>query len=168
MKKIRFVILGLSLILCIAVFVNWDRIASSNKDKETENIIGGETYVNGENYFESARYSRDKVRAETVSALKEVLNDEKTDDDVRVSAESDISEYAKAAEVENKIESLIVAKGFSECVAFVGTDNVSVVIENKLSGEDAAKIIDIVMGETGFPSSVIKIIELNGTAGNEG
>ena len=34
-------------------------------------------------------------------------------------------------------------------------------MENVLSSEDAAKIIDIAIGETGFPSSVVKIIELD-------
>lgn len=166
MKKLRWAILALSVILCVAVVVNWDRIAASN-NKEAENTIGGETYVSGENYFESARYSRDQVRAETVSALKEILNNEKTEENARLSAEEDISQYAKASETESKIENLIIAKGFSDCVAFVGEDNVSIVVENTLTSEDAAKIIDIATGETGFPSSVIKIIELNSDSGEK-
>ena len=159
MKKIRFLILGLSAVLCIAVFVNWDRI-SSGVNKETDTAIGSETYVSGENYFESAKYSRDRVRNETVSALKEIISDEKADEESKKTAENDISFYAKAAETESNIENLVKAKGFSECVAFVGKDNVSVVVENKLTAEDAAKITDIAIGQTGFEYSAIKIIEL--------
>ena len=159
MKKIRFLILGLSAVLCIAVFVNWDRI-SSGVNKKTDTAIGSETYVLGENYFESAKYSRDRVRNETVSALKEIISDEKADEESKKTAENDISFYAKAAETESSIENLVKAKGFSECVAFVGKDNVSVVVENKLTAEDAAKITDIAIGQTGFEYSAIKIIEL--------
>ena len=45
-------------------------------------------------------------------------------------------------------------------MAFVGKDNVSVVVENKLTAEDAAKITDIAIGQTGFEYSAVKIIEL--------
>lgn len=159
MKKIRFLILGLSAVLCIAVFVNWDRI-SSGVNKETDTATGSETYVSGENYFESAKYSRDRVRNETVSALKDIVSDEKADEEAKKTAENDIAFYAKAAETESSIENLVKAKGFSECVAFVGKDNVSVVVENKLTAEDAAKITDIAIGQTGFEYSAVKIIEL--------
>ena len=129
MKKLRWAILALSVVLCVVIFFSWDKIASSKNNESVENnAIGSETYVSGENYFESARYSRDQVRS---------------------------------SELESKIESLVKAKGFSDCVAFVGEDNVSIVVENVLSSEDAAKIIDIAIGETGFPSSVVKIIELD-------
>lgn len=160
MKKIRFLILGLSVVLCIAVFVNWDRISAGISNRETDKAIGSETYVSGESYFESARYSRDRVRNETVSALKEMAADEKADAETRKTAENDIAFYAKAAETESSIENLVKAKGFSECVAFVGKDNVSVVVENKLTAEDAAKITDIAIGQTGFEYSAVKIIEL--------
>ncbi len=162
MKKLRWAILALSVVLCVVIFFSWDKIASSKNNESVENnAIGSETYVSGENYFESARYSRDQVRSETVSALNEILNNEKTEAETRSAAEADIASYAKASELESKIESLVKAKGFSDCVAFVGEDNVSIVVENVLSSEDAAKIIDIAIGETGFPSSVVKIIELD-------
>lgn len=161
MKKLRWVILSLSVILCAALFINWDKIADFKQSEKAENLTGGETYVSGENYFESARYSRDQVRAETVAALTEVVNNEKSDETSRKNAENDISSYAKASETESKIESLVVAKGFSDCVAFVGTDNVSIVVEDPVDAENAAKIIDIAVSETGFSSSAVKIIELN-------
>lgn len=161
MKKLRWVILSLSVILCVAIFINWDKIANFSQTEKAERLTGGETYVSGENYFESARYSRDQVRAETVAALTEVLNNEKSDETSKHNAENDISAYAKASETEAKIENLVVAKGFSDCVAFVGADNVSIVVEDAVDAESAAKIIDIAVSETGFSSSAVKIIELN-------
>lgn len=161
MKKIRFLILGLSLVLCVAIFANWDRISAVNENEETEKVIGSETYVGGESYFEAARYSRDRVRAETVSALKEIIADEKTDEETKKSAESDVAFYAKASEAENGIENLVKAKGFSECAAFVGKDNVNVVVEDTLTAEDAAKITDIAVRQTGFTSDAVKITELS-------
>ena len=161
MKKLKWVILGLSVVLCVALVFNWNKIASALRFEKTQGVIGNETYVSEENYFESAKYSRDQVRAETVTALEKVLNDEKTDEQTRLAAEEDISAYSKASESETKIENLVIAKGFSNCVAFIGDGTVSVVVEEKLSPEDAAKIIDIAVSETKYPSSQVKIIELS-------
>ena len=81
MKKLRWAILALSVVLCVVIFFSWDKIAASKNNESVENnAIGSETYVSGENYFESARYSRDQVRSETVSALNEILNNEKTEE----------------------------------------------------------------------------------------
>ena len=59
---------------------------------------------------------------------------------------------------------LFRSKGYTDCVAFMGDDSVSVVVSTEsgqLSAEDVAKITDITMNETGFPASGIKIMPAN-------
>ena len=63
---------------------------------------------------------------------------------------------------EANIENLVTAKGYADCVAFLSEDSISVVVSNNaqpLSQTDTAKISEIVMDETGFTASQIKIIE---------
>ena len=63
---------------------------------------------------------------------------------------------------EAQIENLITAKGYADCVAFIGDDSVSVVVsqtEGGLTDADVAKITEIVTDETGYEASQVKIIE---------
>ena len=65
---------------------------------------------------------------------------------------------------EAQIENLVIAKGYTDCVAFMGDGSVSVVVASEsgeLTGEDVAKITDIAMRETGFSASGIKIMAAN-------
>ena len=65
---------------------------------------------------------------------------------------------------EANIENLVTAKGYTDCVAFLSEDSISVVVSNNaqpLSQTDTAKISEIVMEETGLAASQIKIIEAN-------
>ena len=65
---------------------------------------------------------------------------------------------------EAQIENLVTAKGYTDCVAFMGEDSISVVVDTgtgELTAEDVAKITDIAMTETGYPASGIKIMASN-------
>ena len=65
---------------------------------------------------------------------------------------------------ESTIENLVIAKGYTDCVAFVNGESVSVVIagtDNGLENSDIAKVTDIVMEETGLTADKIKIMEAN-------
>ena len=62
---------------------------------------------------------------------------------------------------EAQIENLVMAKGYTDCVAFIGDDSISVVVsapEAGLGESDTARITDIVMSETNFTVEQIKII----------
>ena len=65
---------------------------------------------------------------------------------------------------EAQIESLVTAKGYADCVAFMGEDGVSVVVSTdsgELTGEDVARITDIAMKETGYDAAGIRIMAAN-------
>ena len=64
--------------------------------------------------------------------------------------------------LESQIESLVIAKGYADCVAFMGDNSVSVVVSaanDGLQTEDVAKIMDIVLTETNYTADQIKILE---------
>ena len=79
-------------------------------------------------------------------------------------ANASIQTMADATVTEAQIENLITAKGYTDCVAFMGEDSISVVVDTgtgELTAEDVAKITDIAMTETGYPASGIKIMASN-------
>ena len=65
---------------------------------------------------------------------------------------------------EAQVENLVTAKGYKECIAFMGDDGISVVVSTdsgELTEEDVAKITDIAVSETGLPVSDVKIMAAN-------
>ncbi len=165
-KKTSWLILGLSLVIAAAVFVNWQFIKNETSDKSKENedkILGEQSYVNAEDsYVDNARYTREQSRNEAISVLKTIADNENADAETRMAASEDISGYAKRAEMETSIENQIKAKGFEECIVFLGADNASIVVKTEgLEPAEAAQITDIVVAETGFSAAVVKIIELS-------
>ena len=65
---------------------------------------------------------------------------------------------------EAQIENLVTAKGYADCVVFMGEDSVSVVVaapETGLNTADVALIKDIVVNETDYTPEQIKIMEAN-------
>ena len=167
MKKIRWIIIALTLVICVAVYFNWDNVNKSllnkdnNSDETSDKILGEESFV-FETYFDNARYTRQTTRDEAIAALNTVINNVEADVETKKTASDNINTYAISAEKENIIESLVISKGFTDCVAFVGSDSVSVVVqttEEGLTTAQASQIIDIVVSETGVNANSVKIIE---------
>ena len=77
-------------------------------------------------------------------------------------ASAEIKVLAENSVIESRIENLIVAKGFKDCVVFVNDSAVNVIIEkddNGVTDEEVAKIRDIVMDEAKVTADRINIIE---------
>ena len=97
----------------------------------------------------------------SLSILQKTVNDPKAGKDAVDAASKSITAMASATLQESKIESLVTAKGYSDCVAFIGDNSVSVVVKaknNDLKASDVAKITDIVVGETKFSAGDVKVI----------
>ena len=65
---------------------------------------------------------------------------------------------------EAQIENLVTAKGYADCVAFMGEDGISVVVSTdtgELTDTDVAKVVDIAATESGYPASAIKVMAAN-------
>ena len=62
---------------------------------------------------------------------------------------------------ESQIESLIVAKGYQDCVAYISEDGISVAVaapEDGLTQSDVALLSDIVLSQTSCKLSDIRVI----------
>ena len=112
-------------------------------------------------YFATARINREEARDNSLSILQKTVNDPKASKDAVDAASKSITAMASATLQESKIESLVTAKGYTDCVAFIGDNSVSVVVKaknNNLKASDVAKITDIVVGETKFSAGDVKVI----------
>jgi stage III sporulation protein AH len=64
---------------------------------------------------------------------------------------------------EAQIESLVVAKGYADCVAYIGDDGISVAVaapEGGLQQADVAVIADIAMNQSDYGLDKIRVVEV--------
>ncbi len=129
---------------------------SAGADASTPPEAGDGQQKSGSDYFSNARINRQQARDSALSLLEEAA-----DQVMRDEANASIQVMASCTMAEAEIENLVTAKGFADCVAFVGEDSASVVVsvaEGTLNEADAAKIMEIAMERTSLPASQIKVI----------
>ncbi len=110
------------------------------------------------NYFDAYRVNRQNIRDMEMKYVQTV-SDNNTDTDVKKDAEERLLQIANLMERELKLENLIKAKGFEDVIAFVEEGSINIVVKaEKLSSEQATKILKLVVDETGEASQNITII----------
>ena len=172
--KKRAVVGAVLLFVCAAVYMNW-RYAGSLED--TSKVLGESTLVSGEktgendanvqqmgnenDYFATARLSRKQARDNAISMLKDASTDENADQSVLNEASKTLQVLAGYTVAESQIENLVTAKGYTDCVAFMGAESISIVVEDEdgLDATDVARIMDNVVQGTGYAPNQIKVLE---------
>ena len=88
------------------------------------------------------------------------MDSEQADEATKTGALLEISELAKAMEAEANIETLVLAKGFEQCVAVINGDTCSVVVnsEGELLPAQISQINEIVYEQAGIQPTNIRII----------
>ncbi|MEG0765489.1 MAG: SpoIIIAH-like family protein [Pseudoflavonifractor sp.] len=179
--KRNAVVAAIVLFVCVAVYLNW----SYHKDGgsvDTGKTLGEATLVGGGTqadpllgpkggadtptnasggYFETARLNRQQARDNAMSILQDAAGSPEADQTMKDGMATSIQTMASLTVSEAQIENLVTAKGYADCVAFIGDKSVSVVVvagEGGLQDADVAKISEIVTDETGFPAENIKIV----------
>ena len=133
-----------------------------NASEEGKDATGEADAAESGTYFSTARLNRQQARDNALSLLQEAAKDEKADQNAIDEANAAIQTMADYTMTEAQIENLVTAKGYADCVAFLGEDSISVVVsslENGMTDTDAARIGEIVMEQTGLSADQIKIIE---------
>ena len=181
--KRNAVIATVLLFICAGVYLNW---SYNNRQKtpdltdtlNAEQVMGEATLQledtaepvsldtsagSTDDYFAQMRLSRQSSRDSAVELLEETIAyDEGTT--VGDTASQTLNRIVGAALSEAQIESLIIAKGYADCVAFIGEDSLSLPVaasESGLNEADTAKLVDVVNQTAGFTADQIKIIQVN-------
>lgn len=169
---------GVLVTVCAGIYLNWvysggeAKILTDTLDAEKvmsdELLImdGSTVEVGGSadtitDYFAAVRLSRQQARDSAVTLLQETMASG-TDAEVSTS-NGQLEEIVQTALCEAQIESLVIAKGFRDCVAYMSEDGISVAVaapEGGLQDTDVAVIADIVMTQSGQDYEQIRVVEV--------
>lgn len=187
--KRNMVVAAIVLFVCAAVYLNWsygrevEEGAQAADGKllgeaalvggtETDDLLGAaevdaqldteESAAQQTGYFSSARLNRQQARDSALSLLQEAAADETADQAMIQQANESIQAMAANTLSEAQIENLITAKGYADCICFIGDTSASIVVaatQTGLDDSDTARITEIVKEETGLSAAQIRIIE---------
>lgn len=136
---------------------------STGTDESGDVKTSAETAETGSEYFATARMNRQQARDSALSLLQDAAAREDADETVKNQVNDTIQTMADYTVTEAQIENLVIAKGYTDCVAFIGEDDLSLAVaapEGGLTEADTAKIVDVVNQTAGFTADQIKIIEV--------
>lgn len=114
-----------------------------------------------DDYFAAVRLSRQEARDNAVSLLQEAMAYQDAGKDAETTAQ--LEDIVQTALCEAQIESLVIAKGYVDCVAYISADGISVAVaapEGGLQKTDVAVIADIVMSQSSFTMEDIRVVEV--------
>jgi stage III sporulation protein AH len=94
--------------------------------------------------------------------LQIVVDSADTMPDVKADAFREMMNIAENIEIESNVRSMVMAKGFDDCIAVVNGDNLNVIVKSTgLLVNEVAQIKEIAVSESGFPTENIRIVEKN-------
>ena len=115
-------------------------------------------------YFDTARLNRQQARDSALSILQEAAADTNATESMKAETGEAIQTLADYTVSEAQIENLVTAKGYADCVAFIGENALSLAVaapEGGLTDTDTARIVDVVHQTTGFTADQVKIISVD-------
>ena len=185
--KRNLVIAGAVTLVIAAVAVNW--IVFSGDDKKDGfdydasagmNTNYGTTLNTGEvgdttskptgsepdstdSYFSSVEVSRKRARDEALEVLNAVVENDQASDAVKAEAMAEIQTIAKEMSQESNIESILMGKGFAQCLAVINGESANIVVrtEEQLNASQLAQINAVVYEQAGIEPVNITIVAKN-------
>ena len=165
--------------VCAGIYVNWlyteeQSVANLsdtlNSDKILSSdfmVMGDETSIDlmdsttGANYFAAVRLSRQEARDSAVGLLQEAMA--YSDNAQNSPANTQLENIVQTALCEAQIESLVIAKGYADCVAYISDSGISVAVaspEGGITQQDVAVIADIVLTQSDIGIEDIHVVEV--------
>ena len=176
--KKNLVAAGVLVTVCCGIYLNWlyaggeiqklEDTLNSDKVMSDELLnLGDSVEVNGNeenvvsDYFAAVRLSRQQARDSAISLLQEAMS--YGDEDKMESTNAQLENIIQTALTEAQIESLIIAKGYADCVVYISEEGVSVAVaapEGGIQATDVALIADIVLSQSDFTMDDIRVVEV--------
>lgn len=168
--------------VCAGIYVNWlytqEATAASLIDTlDTEKVLsdealvlegdmaaiaaGEEVQTTATDYFAAVRLSRQQARDSAVNLLQEAMAYSESSKEAESAVE--LEQIVQTALSEAQIESLIIAKGYADCVAYMSGEGISVAVsapDGGLQQEDVSVIADIVISQSDYTLKDIRVVEV--------
>ncbi|MCH5165751.1 MAG: SpoIIIAH-like family protein [Clostridiales bacterium] len=133
---------------CLNYFLNRPSVAAANADSKV-------TYSD---YFASSRADRDSSRSEAVMYYEAIIANEATSAAAKANAESSLASLIANMNTEQRLETLIRALGFSDCLVTVGNENINVIVKSDaMTDQEVAQVLDVVLTETGKTIEYVRV-----------
>ena len=126
---------------------------------ETSKPTGGEP-DSADSYFSSVEVSRKRARDEALEVLNAVVENDQASEEVKAEALAEIQTIAKEMSQESNIESILMSKGFAQCIAVINGDAANIVVrsEGQLQSAQLAQINAVVYEQAGIEPVNITIV----------
>jgi len=172
-------------LVCGGIYLNWryeeagtvDLVSTLNQEKVLSDALlvmapseeGLEALASqpareaesAEQTFARLRLSRQQSRDSAVHLLQETISYAGEDEDVSAST-LQLDAIVKLSLAEANIESVVISKGYADCVAYMTEEGIDLAVAAKgLSEADVAVLSDIVLSQTDYELSQLRIIEVN-------
>lgn len=168
--------------VCAGIYVNWlyagkQQTQSLDETLDTQKVMGDDTLdlsedmsailtgqtdqTTADSYFALVRLSRQQARDDAINLLQEAASVE--GDSKAAESAASLEDIVQTALSEAQIESLIIAKGYADCVAYMTGSGISVAVsapEDGLQEQDVAVIADVVMSQSGYGLDSIRVVEV--------
>lgn len=170
--------------VCAGIYVNWlyseenaaanltdvldvEKVMSDDALVLSEDMAalasGGNLQTTSSDYFAAVRLSRQQARDSAVNLLQEAMAYSNQESSKELESSMELEDIVQTALSESQIESLIIAKGYEDCVAYMSGEGISVAVaspEGGLQQNDVAVIADIVMTQSDYSLDEIRIVEV--------
>lgn len=170
------------LVVCAGIYMNWmysdaQQVSDFTQYLDAEKVMSadgliievgdmGDISLDGDtntvtDYFAAVRLSRQEARDSAVELLQEAMAYGDGSNNAQSSAQ--LESIIQTALTEAQIESLIVAKGYADCVAYMSETGISVAVaspEGGMQADDIAVIADVVITQTGLSMEKIRVVEV--------
>lgn len=176
-KKTRIAISCFALLLAVGVVGNWywensdisSKVStiSSAKDK----ILGEATYVDAttektteSSYFSSARVDRQTARDASLEKLQKIVDSQTENKEAQKEAADKIAKISDDIIIENKIETLVTAKGINNCLAIINENSkkIDIIVDvEDLTDTIILQIKEIATSQLGCSFEDVTIIQSN-------
>lgn len=166
--------------VCAGIYANWlytenQTTADLTDTLNSEKILSSDMLVMGDgstldevissdttisDYFAAVRLSRQEARDSAVGLLQEAMA---YGDSGAEQTNAQLEQIVQDALCEAQIESLVIAKGYADCVAYISNTGISVAVaspEGGLVQTDVALIADIVMTQSEYSMEDIRVVEV--------
>ncbi len=150
-KKKIIVLCSMVALLVLTGCLNYFLNRPSNKPTDADN-------QNYTDYFTSSHADREASRSETVMYYNAIIESEASSAEANAQAEKDLAALVSSMETEQRLESLIKAIGYQDCLVTIGTSNVNVIVKAKeLTDQEVAQVLDIIISETDKTAANVRI-----------
>jgi len=159
----NFIIIGATVLIGAAICVNFAMMAAKNDDgfdydtdagmqESTPSAdVDAPEEMSDDAYFSSIEVSRQRTRDEAIEVLQSVIDNVSATETAKNEALAEINNLTKVMERESNIETLVIAKGFENCVAVISEDKANIVVTGKeLLPAQISQINEIVYDTAGI------------------